>query len=161
MRRRIRVSLLCLTALLAGCCGYGPEAVFRTDIKTIYVEAFDNETFRRGLEVPLTRAIIEEIKLRTPFTFASREKADSVLSGALVEFTESSYVKSETDRVLINKVTARVRFRWRDRLTGEDIVPGQVVSESARIAEVLEGTLFDLVFEETAQRVVENMQKSW
>ncbi|KPK65031.1 MAG: hypothetical protein AMK73_04180 [Planctomycetes bacterium SM23_32] len=161
MRKR-RAIVLCLTVCcLAGCLGYAPEPLFRSDIKTIYVEAFDNRTFRRGLEVALTRAIADEIRLRTPFAFAPKERADSILSGELLDFEESSYVKSEDDRVLLNRVTARVRFRWRDRLTGRDIVPEQTVEESARIAETLEDSLFDLVFQETAQRVVERMQKSW
>ncbi len=148
-------------AALAGCFGYRAESLFRPDIRTVYVEAFDNGTFRRGLEVPLTRAVADEIRLRTPLVLAPREEADSVLSGELVEFSESTQVKTEDDRILLNRVTAEVRFRWRDRLTGRDIVPEQTVQESVRIAESLEETLFGLVFEETAQRIVERMQEPW
>ncbi len=74
-----------------------------------------------------------------------------------------SYARAnqQADEVLINRVTATVRFRWQDRLTGQDIVPQQTVTESVRIAESLEDTLFDLLFQETAQRVVERMQQPW
>jgi hypothetical protein len=125
------------------------------------VEAFDNLTFRRGLEVSLTRAIEEEIKLRTPLLLAPREEADSVLSGALIAFDESTQVKSETDIVLVNRVTARVRYRWRDRLAGTDIVPQRETSESVRLAGEFVETLHDAVFRELAQRIVQQMEEPW
>jgi hypothetical protein len=161
MGKRWTLLLLIAVALCTGCPGYSTRTVFRRDIRTIYVEVFDNRTFRRGLEVPLTRAIVAEIKLRTPLAFAPRDEADSILSGELEEFRESSLVKTETDRVLLDRVTAVVRFRWHDRLTQTDIVPPRVVRESARIVEMLEDSLFDRVFEEVAERVVEEMQEPW
>ncbi|MHC4480458.1 MAG: LPS assembly lipoprotein LptE [Planctomycetota bacterium] len=152
--------VLVAAALLGGCWGYRHRNLFRGDIRTIYIAGFDNRTFRRGLEVPLTRAVTDEIELRTPFLPAPRNQADSILSGELVEFLESSQVKSEDDEVLLDRVTAIVRFRWRDRLTGTDIAEG-TVRESVRISEALEDSLFDQVFREVAQRIVERMQEPW
>jgi len=161
MRKLIVLALLATAASLSGCRGYTQVRPFRSDIKTVYVQAFDNRTFRRGLEVPLTRAIEDEIKRRTPFLFASKDRADSILSGELTDFQERTQIRSEDDVVLLTRVSATVRFRWRDRLTGADIVPEQTVRESARLFEDVEATLHDLAFQEVAKRVVEHMQEPW
>jgi hypothetical protein len=162
MKRRLALALLLVAVGLGfGCPGYSTHSLFRPDIKTVYVQAFDNKTFRRGLEVPLTRDIVEEIKLRTPLLFAARDEADSVLSGELVDFSLRTQVKSKEEQVLITSVSAKVRFRWMDRLTGMDIVPPQDVEDSVRIALALEPSQEDLVFREIAKRIVERMQEPW
>jgi len=157
-------------------CGYTTSNLLRDDIDTVYVAFFDNATFRRELEVPLTRAVVNELKLRTHLLFAPRDEADSLLTGELIEVEERSVIKDVDDHVLRRRVAVKVRFRWTDLLTGEDIVPEQVITESARIVPLLEGlptagdfdvavqrdaTPFDLVFQETAQRIVERMEKGW
>jgi len=172
------VTIAAVGLALAVCtgCGYTTSNLLRDDIDTVYVAFFDNTTFRRGLEVPLTRAVVNEMKLRTHLLFAPRDEADSLLTGELIEVEERSVVKNEDDRVLRRRVAVKVRFRWTDLLTGEDIVPEQVITESARIVPLLEGlptggdfdvavqrdaTPFDLVFQEAAQRIVERMEKGW
>lgn len=169
MRKCLALAVL-LVALCfwAGCPGYSTHGLFRPDIKTIYVEAFDNRTFRRGLEVPLTRDVLEEIKLRTPLLFAPRTEADSILTGELLEFrlhTQVQAVQGQPgfvgEQVLITRVAAKVRFRWSDRLTGVDIVPPQTIEESARIGLALEPSQHDLVLREVAKRIVEHMQEPW
>ena len=148
-------------ALLCGCRGYSPDSLFRPDIRTVHVRAFDNSTFWRGYEVGLTRAVEEEIKLRTPLIFANAGSADSVLSGELVSLDLDTQVKSEDDEVLLSRVTAVVRFRWMDRLTGADIVPSRTLSESVRVAWISEESASGLLFQEVAQRIVEEMQEPW
>jgi len=176
---RLRGIIICtLAAFIAACngCGYATNNLLRDDIQSVYVSFFDNSTFRRGLEVPLTRAVVNEIKLRTPLLIAPREQADSELTGELVDVSERSAVKDEDDRVLLRRVTVRVKFQWRDRLTGQAIVPEQVVVESTRVVPALtsgaasgkfdvtvqrEATPYDAVFQEAAERVVEKMEKAW
>jgi len=177
MKKNTVIALLACIALYG--CGYHAGALFRDDIRTIYVQGFDNQTFRRGLEASLTRAVCEEIKLRTPFIFAPRDEADSILSGKILDVQEKTKVESERGRVLVRGVSLTVLFRWRDRLTGADITPEQTIDESARlrtgVAEtgvgvggeaaaadlVPQETSYDAVFQQIAQRIVENMQKSW
>lgn len=179
MKKQCLFSLLLVTAALSGGCGYATNDVFRDDIKTVYVRFFDNATFRRELEVGLTKAVVNEIKLRTPLIIAPKDRADSILSGELVDFEEKARVKTEEDEILLTRAKATVRFRWRDRLTGVDIVPEQTVVETAQMAAGLAASPLDAVlpprvqrgslepasfarlFEKTAQRIVEKMEKSW
>ncbi len=176
-----RIVFAALAGLLVGAwgCGYRAENLFRDDIRTIYVAEFDNQTTRRGLEVALKRAVVEELKLRTPFRFAPRSEADSVLSGRLVQAREASLVKAEDGTTVLAGTGVKVLFRWRDTLTGTDIVPEQTVEESFRLATVTGETEaglsgdpvpadlipgdaeFGAVMAEVAQRLVERMQRNW
>ncbi len=170
---------LLLVCLVAAGCGYRAQSLYREDIRTVYVEGFDNQTFRRGLEVPLTRALQEELRQRTPLVFVPRQEADSVLSGELVAVEEDAHIISRRGRILLQRVRVTVRFRWQDALTGDAIVPEQTVTEMVRLpTEVAEAGLdvsgtpvpADLIpqeapveeaFRRLAERLVERMQHSW
>jgi len=171
MGRRGAALLLGLAALALAGCGYGTHSLYRGDIHTVYVEFFGNDTYRRQLEVSLTRDVVDEIKLRTPLTFAPRQEADSVLSGKIVSADVSTVVKNAKDVVLLQRARVRVHFRWQDRLTGRDIVPEQDVEMTGRTAEpggagIFETApeqpaMFSLALREAARRIVENMEQSW
>ncbi len=169
----MRKGLIATVAVVLACagCGYAFNNLYRGDIRTIYVEFLGNETFRRGLEVPLTRAVHEELRLRTPFILAPRSQADSTLTGRIVDADVSTRVKSEKDELLIQRARVRVEFRWVDNLTRRDIVPSQTVAESARVPSVATGepfdvsteqsTVFEVALQEAARRIVEKMEQSW
>ena len=155
------VAVLAAAACMGGCRGYSSTTLFRPDIRTVHIRVFDNRTFWHGYEVGLTRAVEDEIKLRTPLILGKAGSADSILSGELLALDLDTEVKSEDDVVLLSRVNATVRFQWVDRLTGADIVPPQVVHESVRVAWVTEEDAEDALFREVAQRVVEQMQAPW
>lgn len=171
MDRRCTALLLGLAALALAGCGYGTHSLYRDDIKTIYVQFFDNDTYRRQLETSLTSDIVDEIKLRTPLVFAPRAEADSVLSGTIVSADVSTVIREKQDKVILQHAKVQVRFRWRDRLTGRDIVAEQIVSEMARVPVMSpngvfedapdQTAIFDLALKEAARRVVDNMEQSW
>jgi hypothetical protein len=155
------VAVLAAASLACGCRGYSPDTLFRPDIRTVQIRVFDNKTFWHGREVALTRAVEDEIKLRTPLVLAAPGKADSILSGRLESLNLDTQVRSEDDNVLISRVNAVVSFRWVDRLTGADIVPPQTVHESVRVAWATEENAAATLFQKVAQRVVEQMQAPW
>ncbi len=167
MERAVRTKQLLVAAVLAlavgswAGCGYSSANLYRNDIKSIYVQFFDNRTFWRQLEVYMTRALVAEVKLSTPFAFAPKDQADSILTGEVMDFRLHTAVESKRVEVIVTNVTVVVRFRWYDRLTGADIVPEQTVEETVRIAPSLEENEFDLAFRETAKRVVEQMREPW
>jgi hypothetical protein len=161
MRTGQWVALAVVVSALCTGCKYSTGSLFRDDIKTIYIEAFDNDTFRRGFEVELTRAIAAEIKLRTPFLLAPREEADSVLSGTIRDVDESTRLRDVDNQVLSTMFRVTVSFRWRDRRAGADIVPQTSVSESVNVTSAFGEDLLPVVMREVAKRVVEEMQEPW
>lgn len=142
-------------------CGYSTSALLRKDIRTISVPVFDNQTFYRGLEVQLTKSMVEELKLHTRLRFAARADADSVLEGDLISYSESVRSKTSNDDILLKQVTATARFRWVDNLTGREIVPWKTVRESTLYAVAVGESQGASVFRELAQRIVEKMEKEW
>ena len=118
-------------------------------------------TWRRGLEVELTRAVLDEVKLHTRLLIAAKYDADSTLEGELLEFTTEIITKTEDDVVLLKRITVEARFRWVDNLTGRDIVPSQTVVESTVVPPLPGESVVQKPFAKLAQRIVERMEKDW
>ncbi len=155
------VLLICLGCLLPAGCGYSTRRLIRQDIKTVYVPVFENNTWRRGLEVTLTRAVAEEIKLHTSLRFAPQGEAHSTLEGELIEFEENVRTKTEEEEILIIRATAEVEFRWIDNLTRRELVPKQTIRESVLFVASANEPIETRVFQEVAERIVEKMWKDW
>ncbi len=148
-------------ALLLSGCGYSTSTLLRKDIRTVHVPVFENRTWRRGLEVDLTRAIIEELKLHTHLRIAPKQEADSTLEGELLDFEQFTVRKTGEDMIVLRRAGATVRFRWRDNLTLSDIVPSQTVRETETFAVARAEPLESRLFQEVAQRIVERMEEEW
>jgi len=142
-------------------CAYSTSPLLREDVRTVYVPVFDNHTFRRGLEVDLTRAVVQELTLRTHLRIAPEEAADTTLLGTLEGFEEEVVTKSKEGNVLLMRARASVRFRWRDNLALRDIVPPQTVTETETIAVARADALETSLFREVAQRIVERLERDW
>ena len=50
-------AILVALMLISGGCGYSNQSLYDEKISSVYVEMFDNQSFRRGIERPTTRAI--------------------------------------------------------------------------------------------------------
>ena len=162
MAKKVLSWLLVSACVLAGWgCGYSTRALVRRDITSIYVPVFENATFRRGYEKDLTNAVIEELKRFTRLSFAPAGSADSVLTGEIVEVEERVVTKTELDEILEKRISVTVEVRWRDNLTGADLIPARRIREGARVVVALGEDPTARVLRELAQRIVENMQESW
>jgi hypothetical protein len=135
--------------------------LLRSDIETVCIPVFDNQTWYRGLEASLTKALVEEVELHTRLRFAPRGRSDSVLEGGLTDYEEEVVATTTADGILMKRITATVRFRWVDNLTGREIVPWQEVTESALFAVRTGEPQEERVLAELAQRIVEKMEEPW
>lgn len=118
--------LLPLILLFAGCSGYSNKSLYSQDIKSVYVEMFDNTTFQRDLEYDLTDAIAKRIEAETPYKIISdRSRADTVLSGKITAI--------DTSPLTIERETGRA-WRTRPRLwlssTGKTSGPASICSKT-------------------------------
>ena len=86
----------------AGCSGYSNESLYTDDVRSVYVEMFDNDTFERDLEYDLTDAIAKRIEAETPYKIISdKSRADTVLSGKITGIGVSAItLERETGRPL-------------------------------------------------------------
>ncbi len=114
----------CLVALcgLVG-CGYSSDTLFRTDVKTVYVQMFDTREFRRDLEFMLTESIKKRVATDTPYRIAPKEKADTILKGEVLEERQAAFApgfRSRQPRDM--QMTLVVRMEWKDVRTGRMLV---------------------------------------
>src|SRR5262245_3935605 len=69
-------------------------------IHTVYMPISKNDTFRRGLEFDLTRAIIREIESKTPYKVISDPcRADTELTGTIIFLNKNILNRTQLNEV--------------------------------------------------------------
>lgn len=155
---------LVLPAFSSG-CGYSTQRPFRDDIQTISIEMMHSREFRRELEFQLTESLAKRIEAETPYKVASRDRADSVITGEILEVQQRTFgTDFETDLPRETGVTIIIRWQWKDLRSGE-ILRNQprFLYTSSYIPPVGEsfetGALRGL--DGLARRIVETMENPW
>lgn len=132
-RRAVLGGMLAGSAsILSGCAwdghfnlfGYTTHPNYDENIRTVYVPIFKNKAFQttphRGLEMELTRAVIREIELVTPFKVISDpNKADTELLGTVVSLTKNVNNRTQINEIREGEVVLGVELVWRDLRTNE------------------------------------------
>ncbi len=164
----------CATAMMAltGCenvdpaAGYTSKQLYRTDVRTVCVEMFQAETFRRGIEYDLTRALAQQLELHSPYkVVADRRKADTVLYGTIGRVNETVLAQQrELDRPMINELTVFAKVTWEDLRTGERFLDDMPVRASGSCVKTL-GAGVDSAAKEAAEHmaleIVQAMERPW
>jgi len=171
MKKAILIlSLSAVSALLSGCGkashGYSSESLYPTNIETIYVEMFENDTFRRGLEYELTDALAKRIEAETPYKIVSdRNVADSVISGKIAGWNDNilSYER-QVGRPLEEMAQVTAVVNWKNLRTGELMIADKQVSDAMNYTEWLDQSFTyasTVAANRLAERLVEQMQTKW
>jgi hypothetical protein len=114
--------------------GYTTRPNYNCDYRTIYVPMFKNRTYRRGLEMDLTRAVVREIEAKTPYKVVSNcDEADTELLGTIVSVAKNLVNINQENEVREAETTLGVEIIWRDRRTGE-ILSKPIRSSAAQVA---------------------------
>jgi hypothetical protein len=150
--------------LLPG-CGYKQQGLFRDDIKTVYVEMFATKEFRRDLEFMLTEAVKKRIALNTPYRLASKEKADTILKGEVLEERQAAYAPDPRSRLPREKTASMaIRVQWQDQRSGRMLLDQPVLLEAVDyVPPAGESERFaqDKAMERLARRIVAKMYADW
>ena len=159
-----------LAALAAGGCGrstgYSNASLFPDDVQSVYVEMFDNRSFRRGTEFTFSNALAKRIEVETPYKIVSdRDRADSVLSGQLVSVGESILtLERELGRAMEKEVILTAVVNWKSLKTGRLMINNQTVTAVASYSE-FQGQDFtygsSVAANKLAQNVVQLMENPW
>lgn len=158
---------------IAGCgllvglfgCGYSAEALFRTDIKTVHVEIFESKEFRRDLEFILTESVKKRIGMDTPYRIASKEKADTILKGELLEERQGAFAPEfGTRKPRDYQMNMVVRVEWKDMRNGNVLFDTPFLLSSVDYlppAGETEGWAQRKALDRMAQKIVGRMQSEW
>ena len=155
--------------VLAGCngfAGYTNKSLYPEDVRSVYVEMFDNRTFRRGVEYTLSDALAKRIESDTPYKIVSdRDRTDSVMDGQLVLIVESILTtERETGRALEKEVILTATLNWKSLKTGRMMINNQSVTAAASYSEFLNQDFTyasSLAANNLAEKIVELMQNNW
>jgi hypothetical protein len=166
--------LVVLGGLLTAGCGYGSSAkedqyrwasVYRQDVQTIAVPIFHNTTFTRGIEMDLTKAVIQQIETATPYKVLPRERADAVIEGEIVNAGLST-LSSDTNSAIPQEqiLSLSVNFVFKDLRTGQVFADRRNFEQTATHYPTLgEGQFVSRqqAVERLAVAIVQELQADW
>lgn len=157
------------TLALSGCAGmfgYSDESLFPQNVKSVRLEMFDNQTFRRGTEYDLSDALAKRIEADTPYKIVtSADRADTVISGQITNISESALsIERELGTVLERELQIVATVNWKNLKTGKLIIEHQSVTASASYT-TLQNQDFRyasaLAANKLAEKIVELMETQW
>ena len=136
--RRVGIALLAaVTALATGCAqdpqdGWSMSWTHPERYRTITLPLFVNDSWTRGLERELGRALVTEIEASTPWKVTGPGTADTILRGTIRD-TELVPLSTSLSTGLAQEMLfkATIDFEWVDLVTGEPIVAREGFSASA------------------------------
>jgi len=100
--------------------GYTTKPNYNTEFHTVHVPIFKNLTMRQNLEFDLTREVIRQIQLKTPYRVVSCWKdADTELTGTITLATKSILNRNQLNEIREAETSLVVELVWRDLKTGE------------------------------------------
>ena len=160
------IILALLSIALSGCSGYSNKSLYPEQVKTIYVEMFESESFRRGVEYKLSQAVGKRIEAETPYKIVTdRNRADTILSGKITAVNESILtIERQTGRALELNVGVQAVVNWKNLKTGELLLDNVTASATASYSE-WQGQGFEYASSaatnKLSERIVELMEKKW
>jgi outer membrane lipopolysaccharide assembly protein LptE/RlpB len=159
-------ALAALAVTVIAGCGYTNKSLFPDDVGSVYIEMFDNRTFRRGIEYTLSDALAKRMESDTPYKIVSnRDRTDSVLDGQLVVIAESILtLERETGQALEKEVVLTATVNWKNLRTGRMMINNQSITAAASYSEFLNQDFTygsSLAANKLAEKIVEVMQDNW
>jgi hypothetical protein len=123
------LSGLWVAALCASGCGYTVGNAFQGNVRTVYVPIATSEDYRRGTEFQLTEAVLNQIKVRTPFRIAKSESADTKLTMKIKSMRKTVLGTTANNDPRELQVQYAVDVIWEDLRTGRILAQRQVSLE--------------------------------
>ena len=162
MRSSAWILGLCALALWLAGCGYTFGYRVPDGASLIAVPLFRNETFplRREVEFELTRAVKQELQIRSDVRVVSQTRAEGILEGTILSFQEGVLTEGALDAVQESSIQVRVRVRY-IRTADESVILDQIVSDHADFS-IAAGETLDVArreaISEIAERIVSRLE---
>ena len=171
---RVWQLLLLVIVLAAGGCGYNGgsssggyqwKSLYRQDVQTVAVPIFKNVDFHRGVEIALTKAIVNNLESHSPYKVVDQKKADTVLQGEIVSIKAhdvSSESRSAVPQEELYIVTCN--FVWKDLRNGRILVERKNYEQTSTYYPTLGESQWvgsQAAVEPLAQGIVQELQHDW
>ena len=158
--------LICVAFVfvLASGCGYSQKSLISRKINSIYIPIFHNQTFRRGLEFELTKAVKDEIMSKTNLRIVQKDSADTILTGNITKVTENVLIQNNRDNIVESRVIIYVDIALVDRRTDRTLISGTDLYESAEFIAKRGETIDSATVEglaTLAKEIVYHLEDKW
>ncbi len=162
MIRKFVLTGVLLTLTAGGCGVYTFSPKGKSDIKSVSVERFENETAEYGLEDRMTDQIIDALLAEGTLKVLSAEYADASLSGTLTRYDRSPFGYDENDQVQTYAVTMAFSITLKKiaddtEIWKENIVQKGIYDLATETEEDGRQRAIDLLIEE----IINKTTKSW
>ena len=145
--------------------GYVWHSLYREDIRTIAVPIFTNKDFHRGVEFQLTKALVNQIELQTPYKVVDRNNADTILEGEITAVRSSALsLDRHTELPQEQMLTVTVNFVWKNLHTGKILVDRKEFAQSTTYYPTLGESTYigsQSNVEKLALAIVQQLQAPW
>jgi hypothetical protein len=152
-----------MVALMCG-CGYSNKSLISRNISSIHIPIFENNTFRRGIEFDLTKAVKNEVMSKTNLRIVGKDYADVILHGTVKEFTERTITQGFRDSLVEGQMTLFVDIELVDKRTGRTLINEKGIKQAAEYI-VRRGETLDSATEEgivnLAEIIVDHLAEKW
>ena len=126
---------------------------------------FKNKTYERGVEFSLSKAVVNQIEMRTPYKVMPRERADTILEGEVVTVTRQTLSRdSRADIPQEQLYIVRVNFVWKDLRSGRILCQRRNFEQTATFYPTLAENQFvgsQQNVEKLALGIVQELQANW
>lgn len=105
-------------------------------MEKIYVPFFQNDTYYRGLEEKLTRAVINRINERTDLFLVDKSSAEMILEGRIIKYEQRVLSEDQRNRILESSATTTVAVQL-IRASDRKVIKESVLVDTAEFYEAL------------------------
>ena len=127
----LRVAACVVCAACVGCAGncccsgyrIGPQGLYNSEIKTVFVPMVEADTYRLGFAERLTEAICKKVTEQTPYALASPDVADSILAVRLISENQTVSAFNRYDDTRQKNVNLTAVAMWRDLRDANIVAP--------------------------------------
>ena len=145
--------------------GYKAGFLQPANVKTVYVQVFSSQEYRREIEYRLTEAIVKNILDHSPYRIGKKDEADTLLTGELksvpVTLLGSDFESSLPELL---QVVLVVDWTWKDRRTGDILAQQRGMQQAANYIPLANETAYTgqgEAINRMAKRIVEQMEAPW
>lgn len=155
--------LICVAfvfVLVSG-CGYTQKSLIDRKINTIYISIFENNTFVRGIEFDIAKAVKDEIMSRTSLRIVQKDSADVIMTGEIGDSVQAALSQSK-DNIVESSVSISAKIELLDTRTGRVMSVGAggggsfLVDRGENVQSATEEAVANL-----ARNLVNSLEEEW
>lgn len=118
--KRVAINSIAVAILISITgCGYMLGTPTVPGVRTVHVEIFKSDSFRRNLDYLLTEAVQREVRTRGAYRLEEASIADTVLKGKIVEIRKTPLSENRFDDPRELQLMVGAEVTWIDRRNGQ------------------------------------------